>query len=502
MSGSQATASDQPAILTIDVGSSSARAQAYSASAQPIAELDARETYQIETGPDGRSEISADRLLDYVCRCIDRVVAQARRRNQRFAAVALDTFVSNIMALDAQGAPASQLLSYADTRNDEDATRLRDELDEAAVHERTGCLLRTSYWPARLAWVRRTQPELWRSAARWATFGEYIELRLFGHARCGLSPASWSGLLNRHSLSWDAELLEHLGLPPERLNDLADLDQPIEGLAPEFATRWPELRAVPWLPALGDGAAANIGSGCDSPDRIALTVGTTGALRVVLPEVAQVPAGLWCYRVDRRRALLGGATSEGGNVYGWMAGAMQFGDPDEAERQLLQRAPDQHGLTVLPFWAGERSPGWAGNARATITGMTLATTPIDVLQATYESIAYRFALIAERLLAQAESEQGGESRSRIVVSGGSLQQSPAWTQIVADVLGRPMVMSSEPEATSRGVALLALEACGMIGATADLPARDGNVIAPRAERAEVYRAAIARQQELYKKLVA
>ena len=109
-----------------------------------------------------------------------------------------------------------------------------------------------------------------------------------------------------------------------------------------------------------------------------------------------MPAGLWCYRVDRRRALLGGATSEGGNVYGWMQDTLKLGEPDAIERALAQLPPDGHGLTVLPFLAGERSPGWAGDVRATISGLGLNTTPIEMLQAGLEAVAYRFALIFEQ----------------------------------------------------------------------------------------------------------
>ena len=272
------------------------------------------------------------------------------------------------MAIDAAGRPLTPLITYADTRNDADTVELRRRLDERAVHQRTGCLLRTSYWPARLAWFRRTQPEVWRAAARWITLGEYLELHLFGKCRVSTSVASWSGLLDRRRLEWDAPLLDTLSLSPGQLAPLADVSEPLSGLAQRFATRWPVLRDVPWFPAIGDGAAANIGSGCTGPDRIALTVGTTGAVRVALADVPEVPAGLWCYRIDRRRALLGGATSEGGNVYAWMQQTLKLGEPDAVEQALAALPPDGHSLTVLPFLAGERSPGWAGDVRATISG--------------------------------------------------------------------------------------------------------------------------------------
>jgi gluconokinase len=208
-----------------------------------------------------------------------------------------------------------------------------------------------------------------------------------------------------------------------------------------------------------------------------------------------VPAGLWCYRVDRRRALLGGATSEGGNVYGWMQDTLKLGEPGAIERALAQLPPDGHGLTVLPFLAGERSPGWAGDVRATISGLGLNTTPIEMLRAGLEAVAYRFALIFESLATSNAPD------TKIIASGGSLLNSPTWMQIIADTLGHAILASDEPEATSRGAALLALESLGAIPTIESLPANTSTVYTPDSANHELYRTAIERQRALYKQLI-
>jgi gluconokinase len=245
------------------------------------------------------------------------------------------------------------------------------------------------------------------------------------------------------------------------------------------------LAGVPWFPALGDGAAANLGSGCTHPGRLALTLGTTGALRMMAPTVEHVPPGLWCYRVDRRQQLLGGATSEGGNVYAWAAGALRLAGVADVEAALA---------AILPFFAGERSPDWGNHSTATIHGLTLATTPLAILRAGLEAVALRFAVIAQRVAGQ------GAAGSQLIASGSALTQSPVWAQIFADVLGRPLLLSAEAEATSRGSALLALRSLGLIQSLAELPAADGRRFEPDPDRHDIYRAAIARQQTLYARL--
>jgi gluconokinase len=485
-----------PLVLTIDIGTSSVRALLFDAHGRAVDGVLAQERYSVRSTEDGASEDDPDTALERVWRCVDTALEQAGPLAAAIGAVALDTLVTNSLVLDAADRPLTALMTYADTRPAADAAQLRGRMDEHEVHDRTGCLLRTSYWPARLAWFRRTQPDVWRTAARWITLGEYLELKLFGRSRVSYSAASWSGLLERRTLAWDAPLLDTLGLALEKLGTLADVDEPLRGLSAPFAARWPALRDTPWFPAIGDGAAANVGSGAVGHNRMALTIGTTGAVRVVQADVAELPAGLWCYRVDRHHALLGGATSEGGNVYAWMRDTLQLGEPQEIERGLAELPPDEHGLTVLPFLAGERSPGWAGDARATISGLTLASTPIQILQAGLEAVAYRFAIIEERICGQESCPH------RLIASGGALLSSPTWMQIIADALGRPVVASEEDEATSRGVALLALRSLGVLRSLDDAPAADGQVYKPDSARHAVYRQAIERQQRLYAALIA
>ncbi len=496
MVSGKATVAESPLVLAIDIGSSSTKVRLYDRLGRGVEGVAAQETSEIRTTAEGAAEDDPDATLERAARCVDAVLSQAGPLAEKIGAVAMDTLVSNLMAVNSAGRPITPLITYADTRSTADAEALRGRLDEEEVQDRTGCLLRTSYWPALLAWFRRTQPQVWREAARWITLGEYMELRLFGHCRVSYSAASWSGLLDRRRLVWDEPLLEVLGVEASQLSALVDIDAPLSGLAGEYATRWPALSNVPWFPAVGDGAAANVGSGCTNHSRIALTLGTSGAMRTIEAEVAQVPRGLWCYRVDRQRALLGGATSEGGNVYGWLRHTLQLGAPAEVEAAITGMPPDSHGLTILPFLAGERSPDWAGNVQATIHGVTLATTPIEIVRASLEAVAYRFAVIEQRICGQADCGH------RLIASGGALLQSPAWMQIFADVLGRTVVASAEPEATSRGAALLALRALGAISSIEEIAAADGEAYEPDAARHQVYEAAIARQRDLYDRLIA
>jgi gluconokinase len=333
---------------------------------------------------------------------------------------------------------------------------------------------------------------------RWLSLGEFIFDRLFDHTVVSTSIASWGGLLNRRTPQWDDDWFKQLPVSSDQFSSLVDASKSLRGLKSEWASRWPMLKAVPWFPAVGDGAAANLGSGCSSADRLALTIGTSGALRLALPGTPEsIPFGLWCYRIDHDTSLLGGATNEGGNVYAWLRQTLQLTPDDQFGQAIAAIAPDSHGLTALPFLAGERSPGYVGGARAAIDGLSISTRPIEIARALLEAIAYRFAIIQRRIAAAYPSSASG----KIIASGGGLLSQPAWLQIFADVLNQPVIASAEKEATSRGAALLALRSIGAIQSFDEAPADLGPMFAPDPDRHTIYLKAIERQQQLYDVLV-
>ncbi len=477
-----------PRVLAIDIGTSSVRAILFDRTAG-IASPAFQKPYSMETTPDGGVFIDADRLVAEVGSVLDDFCAAGG--NTAIDGVAMTTFWHNVVGVEGSRA-VTPLISWADTRPRSVIPDLAERLDIGATHSRTGCVLHASYLPAKLCWLARNDPGRFARVERWMSIGEYLFLRWFGAPACSVSMASGTGLFNAHTCDWDDETLAALPVERAQLTPLCDVEEPVRGLKDEFAPRWPVLAGASWYPAIGDGACNNIGSGCVDEDRIALMVGTSGAMRVMrrAAEFA-IPEGLWCYRSDRRRILMGGALSNGGNVYGWMRDTLRLAGEQRVEQDLGGMAPDSHGLTVLPFWAGERSPGWHDAARAAITGMTLHTTPLDVMRASLEATAYCFANIHGRL-----RSIWGDS-GEIVASGAGLLQSPVWMQMLADVLERPITASAVTEASSRGAALLALEAFGALEDLSAAPAPMGKTFEPDPANRDRYREAMKRQQDLY-----
>ncbi|HTI15531.1 MAG TPA: FGGY family carbohydrate kinase [Dictyobacter sp.] len=489
-----------PYILALDVGTSSTRALLFDAQGRTVPKVGSQHKYELQTSAEGEVTVNADMLVDLVAQTIDETLQAAGSRRSEIKAVAFDTFWHSLLGVDKNGHAVTPVITWEDTRPYKAALELRKELDEKKFHDRTGVRFHASYWPAKLRWLKQHQADVFAQAAQWISFGEYLHRQFLGRSVCSLSMASGTGLLVGDTRSWDTDLIKVLGIQKEQLSEIGDVQDGIKGLQPEYASRWKELHDIPWYPAIGDGAAACIGSGCVNEKNWSVTMGTSSAVRVVIdPERATPSMGLWKYFVDGKRAVIGGAMSEGGNLFGWFQEQLKLsGSLQDIEPALAQIEPDSHGLTILPFIAGERSLGWHADVRMTISGVNIHTTSYDLVRAGAEALSYRIKNVYENLR---DVLQVDASSHKVMTSGGALAASALLRGIIADALGVPIYPSTETEASARGVALLALEALGVIDDLEKVAPDLLEPSRPAKKNGEIYRQAATRQSELYQRLL-
>lgn len=479
-----------PVVLTLDVGTSSVRARAYDAAGRAAPRPAVQEGYAWTVTPDGGMETDADRLVRRVAGAVDAALRDLRETGARVVAVAPTTFWHSLLGVGSDGVSLTPLYGWGDMRAAAAALRLRERVDPAAVHARTGCFIHPSYPASRLLWLREAAADTFPRVTAWMSFGEYLELCLFGVRRCSFSMGSGTGLMDLRRCAWDPEMLEVTGVAESALSPLVDVDAEPPPLREAWAARWPELRGVPWIPPVGDGACANLGSGAVGMGRVGVTVGTSAAVRALWTgEPVEIPQNLWCYRLDGRRLVMGRALSNGGNGVAWLRATTRLPPLPVAEAEVAAMQPDAHGLVVLPYLLGERVPGWERWAGASLLGLTHATRPTEVLRAWMEACAFGIA----RALDAVEGALGPCEAA--IASGGAMHASRAWRRILADVTGRRVVLAAGSEASSRGVALVALERLGLLAdaATVRPPAVDS--CDPDPANGARYRAARARQEE-------
>jgi gluconokinase len=471
------------------------RALLFDSEARQMEGFGAHVPYQLKTTPDGGAEFDPVVLAELTIDCLDELHRQVHAAGLRIAAVAASAFWHSFLGVGDDGCPTLPILHLLDTRSAAEVARVPDR------HAVTGCVPHSSYWPAKLLWLAGNRAAEFAATRRWLSFPEFLFEKLLGRARgahisasgASTSMVSASGLWDQNANDYDQETLRAVGIDRIQLADPATLDRPMCELLPQYSAMWPCFDRIPWFPALGDGACSNLGCGCVSPDRVALMVGTTGAMRAVIEtDRLEIAPGLWCYRVDRKRFITGGALSNGGDVFAWMKRTLAL--PKDLEGRLEKSAPGDHGLTLLPFLSGERSPYWRADLRGVIAGLTQSTEAFDILRASLESVALRFRQIHGMLATRFETP------TEIIATGGALLNSPAWTQIMADAIGRPLVACTEPEASCRGAAVWALEQIGAIPSIGAVPASLGATFNPRAEYSSAYDRLLADQQALFKKI--
>jgi len=476
-------------ILAIDIGTTNVRGALFDHRGQLVPGTMVKNERHIKSTLDGGSEIDANDALRHVTKVVDEVMASANNINGDITHVAQCSFWHSLVGVDGNGKPTTKVVSWADNRSRSEVSLLRKKLDEEDVHDRTGARFHSSFWPAKLLWIKRSGEDAFKYTDKWLSLSDYISLKLFDNASTTVSMASATGLFDIRKRQWDGPLMRFLKLKRSSLPAIAAGDRFFK-LNRKFARRWPRLADAEWSPAIGDGAASNIGSGCVGNGRAALMIGTSGAMRIAYrgEPPNKIPEGLWCYRVDHDRVIIGGALSDGGSLIQWLKENLRL--PPNFESLIARREADSHGLTFLPFLNGERSTGYHENAGGTIVGLTSSTDTIAIAQAAMEAVAYRFAGIFDQLKQITEID-------KIVGSGGALRASPVWAQMIADVLGREIAMIDVPEASLRGAVLLVLETIGNIEGTEQVLPGRRRIFGPNVERHAIYQEARARHKRFY-----
>lgn len=264
----EANPPEPPYVLAIDIGTSSARSYVYDRHGRKLG--GAKVGHVWRTTPDGGVDMDAQVLLARTADAVDGALAAAGRFE--IAAVGVSTLWHSLVGVDADGVAVTPVYAWNDTRAALAAEELRRRLDERIVHARTGAVFHPAYLPARLLWLSRADPRRFARTRCWLSVAEYLGLRLFGQAAVSVSIASGTGLFDQDALRWDERLIRELPISPDQLSPIIELDQRFAGLRQPYASRWPTLRSVPWLPAIGDGAASNIGAGCTDAKSMALSL--------------------------------------------------------------------------------------------------------------------------------------------------------------------------------------------------------------------------------------
>lgn len=479
-----------PFVLALDVGSTGTRAGIYDAQARPVRRFKTKVGHAFTTIANGTSTIDPDQVAGEIRQVIDEVVAEFPHP---IAGVAIDTFASSLVGVDADGQAITPCYTYADSRSSAQVNYLKSILNEDDTQQRTGTRQHTGYLPSRFLWLEQTDPRTFERVRHWMSLGEYAWLQLIGVTAAGTSTAAWTGMLNRREGTWDAELLDLVGVSIDELSPIAPPSQPLTPTR-DVGARWPVLADAVWFPPISDGHSQSIGAGSVDSSTMVLSAATSGAMRVLVTgDFDNLPRGLWCNRIDETSSILGGALNDVGRAVTWLEETLKL-PPAEELAALIVSDPEPGLPVVLPWFSGERSTGWVGEARAVLHRVSAATTASDLYRATIEGVALSYVRMLRDLVFVAGRP------SEIIATGRVTADIPGLLQVIADAAGVPVTPLTLKRSTLRGTALHALPflAPGVEPAAAP----KGETFRPHPERLGYYQRRMERFQVVYDKLIA
>ncbi|MEH1098426.1 FGGY family carbohydrate kinase [Micromonospora sp. CPCC 205561] len=439
-------------ILALDLGTSSVRGLVLDTDALPLPGALARRRVDLVVQDDGTGTLDGPGYLARLTECLDELAAGGHLRD--VSLVATSAQWHSVLPLGVDGAPLGPVLTWLDTRPAAPAG-VTGPADPDDFHQRTGTWWHRCYWSVRLPWLREHAGS---RISRFVGLAEYVLGALLDRAPMSISQASGTGLLDLRTLDWDAEACELAGSRADELPELAPNDWRGR-LRPTYARRWPQLADAPWAGPVGDGAASNVGSGCVEPNRVAVTVGTSAAVRLM----QRVPAGrvlpplpgtLWRYRVDHDHVVTGAAYSSGGNLFAWANRELRL--PEGAELDAaLARVPPGGGRPVNVRFGGDRPPGLVPAGSGELRGLSFDTTAVELLAGLMRGLCD---LVADDL---AVLESTVDKPVEVVLGGGAMAASHWWRTTFAVALApRPVWYGRNPEVGASGAALVALDRVG------------------------------------------
>ncbi|MEU4445081.1 gluconokinase [Actinosynnema sp. NPDC050801] len=428
-------------VLAIDLGTTSTKVIAVDRNAGVVAS--AEHGYPMRTTPSGEATHDPVEVWDAALRALREVAAQGHV----VRALSLTGAMHTLVGLDSSGTPVTPSLSWADNRAVEQTARLRGTAEGIALHRATGTPIHTMSPLVKLAWFK----EQAFTAARWCGLKDFVALQLTGVPVTEHSTASATGLMDLESLDWHPDALDFAGV---RADQLPELRAPVDS--------FPLTLDVPGVPAGtpvvlggGDGPMANLGVGAVLPGVAAVSLGTSGALRVVRDRPAVDERGrVFCYAIAEGLWVLGGAVSNGGVVAQWAAeafGADLVALLDEAAEVPVGAA----GVTALPYLLGERAPWWDAGATSAVIGLRREHGRAVITRALVEGVSQQLALVLDAVRSVADVHA-------VRVTGGAFR-SDLWATVLASALGLPLELADDSEGSGVGAALVAWRALGEIG---------------------------------------
>jgi gluconokinase len=433
-------------VLAIDIGTTSVKGLAVDKELKIFEKVSCPNNTQMTA--DGKREQDPAQLWQNVKQAIRILIEKCGQP----AALCFSSAMHALMGVDQEGQALTPFLLWSDIRAIPQAAALRSTDIGTRYYATSGTPVHPMSPLVKLKWWKTEDPNLFEKANHWVGIKSWMIYQMTGEWYCDYSMASGTGLWDAKKKKWDKSTLAYVGITEEQLPQLVDTDFRLSAWTKRVANEVGVDVSVPIIMGGADGPLANLGANVDDREVPVLTIGTSGAMRIRIPE-HRTDQGqkLFCYYLDKESFVIGGASNNGGNVFEWMKSV--FGEVD-IEKALAKTAIGAEGLFFIPYINGERAPLWDARCSGSFEGIQTIHQREHFVRAILEGVMLNMWMIGEEL-----ASISGKRFEKIFVSGGFLK-SEAWAQMFADISGKSLVKGAQEDASGLGVAKIGWKALG------------------------------------------
>jgi gluconokinase len=469
-------------ILGIDIGTSGTKAVAFGHDGEILA--NAYRSYEpLETNP-GYHELDPVVLFEAFVEAVSEILLSLNGKAS-ITALCFSSAMHSLLLVDKADQPITNLVTWADLRSREQAARLKASPEGLEIYRLSGTPIHPMTPLCKIMWFHETLPSLFSNAARFISIKEYIVHRLTGKYVVDYSIASGTGLFDIYHLRWNPVALALAGITVDQLS------QPVTTTHIEqvnFSLGKDLVLQTEMVLGATDGCLANLGSNAMKHGDVAITIGTSGAVRMVSAAPKYDPKGrIFNYILTPELFVSGGPINNGGVLLKWYtenflqnnlikpqdkdgitpsnseASQNKTSTPGEFESfiEIVAKVPAGcEGLIFLPYIQGERAPVWDAEAKGVFFGIKSVHTQAHFMRAIIEGICFSLRDVSLSL------EETIGTINNVYASGGFVK-SPAWVQILCDIIGKKIYITDTADASSIGAAMLGLYATNVISRVED-----------------------------------
>jgi gluconokinase len=452
-------------VIGVDIGTTSTKSVLFTREGKLVESHGVE--YQLMTPTPTTAELDPEELFQAVIQTIRQIMLKSKVDPSQVLCVSFSSAMHSVIAVDNEGKPLTNVITWADNRSAAWSKRIKDELNGHEIYLRTGTPIHPMSPLVKLAWLRSEHQELFSKTYKFISIKEYVFFKLFNRYVIDYSIASATGMFNLNDLNWDEEALQVAGVTPEQLSEPVSTTYSLTGMDKMLAAEMNLPVHTPFVVGASDGVLSNLGVNAIDPGVVAITIGTSGAIRTVTDKPVTDPKGrIFCYALTEKYWVIGGPVNNGGMIFRWVRDqlgaaeketAVRLGkDPYEILTEIAAKVkPGADGLIFHPYLAGERAPLWDANARGSFFGLSLHHKKEHMIRAVLEGVIYNLYSVfmaLEELIGQPKKIQatGGFARSEL------------WRQMMSDIFDQEVYVPESVESSCLGAAILGLYGIGEV----------------------------------------